>query len=109
MKAQGASDRGYELEDWVLGCFLHEPRHRVVALGIEERSSYWHFSDVALKDRPRRFGSDLLGMHFLSSVASPERYFGQGAHIGTQLTFPYGETSHRSAPISTRVTGVVLF
>ncbi len=80
-EGSGCVVSGYELEDGVLGCFLHEARHRVVALGIKERSSYWHFSDVALKDRPRRFGSDLLGMHFLCPAALSERHFGQGAHI----------------------------
>ena len=42
-EGSGYVRRGYELEDGVLGCFLYEPRHRVVALGIEEWSSYWHF------------------------------------------------------------------
>ena len=42
-EGSGYVRRGYELEDGVLRRFLYEPRHRVVALGIEEWSSYWHF------------------------------------------------------------------
>ncbi len=67
----GYVGRGYELEDGVLGRILHEPHHRVVALGIEERSSYWHFSDVALKDRACRLQASRRrgpGSSFLATV-----------------------------------------
>ena len=89
--------------------FPYELLDRGVLFGIKERRGDPGLSEVALQDGSRGFRAHLLGVQDVGGPAASKRYKrGAARTLWTQPTIPYGDTSQRSSPSSTSITGVVL-
>jgi len=60
---------------------LDESLHRVLGLGVKERSCYPNVSDVLLEDWSRFHWADFVSKHRFSRFASPQRHLLGGSDI----------------------------